>query len=186
MQTPLIRAASLLAMSLAFCLVPSLAQAARPAEPVIAWDRIVGITPVAGATGQTIAGISPVGFPWTVARGRAQVNLSNYRFQFFIQGLAIGAMPTLLSPIGTTGVVTSVRGTFVCTGGGPIIDTAAVELSSSGDAYLSGRLTDDLDFCDPGGLVFLVRVASVLPGAPNIIGSWLAYGASPGLGKMDP
>ncbi len=185
MHTSSIRAASLLAMSLVFCLVPSWSPAANPSDPVIVWDRVVGITPAAGFTGQFIEGISPVGFPWTVEHGRAQVNLSNHRYHIFIQGLAIGAMPTPLSPIGTTGVVTSVRGAFVCTGGGPVVETDSVELSSAGDAYLKGRLTDDLEACDPGNLVFLVRVASVLPGAPDITGSWLAYGASRRLGNLE-
>jgi hypothetical protein len=155
--------------------------AAEKGETIV-WERIVGITPVPGATGQIIEGIIPVGFPWSVKTGRALVNLNNRRFHISVKGLAIGAMPTPLSPIGTTGVVTSIRGGFVCTDIGIVIDTDSVELSTTGDAILKGSLSPELDYCDPENFVLLLRVAEVLPGAPNITGSWLAYGAARRLG----
>jgi hypothetical protein len=162
---------------LAFLLIPTWSLA-KQGSSTITWERIEGITPVPNFSGQLIEGILPVSFPWTLEHGRAQINLASGRFEIFLRGLAIGAMPTPLSPLGTTGVVTAVRGTLVCTGGGPLFDTDAIQLTETGDAFVRGRLADGIGACDPERTVFLLRVAAVLPGAPNITGYWLAYGAS--------
>jgi len=162
---------------LVFSLIPAGSFAKQGSSTVI-WERIEGITPVANFNGQIIEGILPVSFPWTLEHGRAQVNLANGKFEIFLRGLAIGAMPTLLSPLGTTGVVTAVRGTLVCTGGGPVFDTEAADLTETGDAFVRGKLAGGVETCAPERMVFLLRVAAVRPGAPNITGNWLAYGAS--------
>jgi len=164
-------------LALVFSLIPTGSFAGQGSSTVI-WERIEGITPVPNFNGQIIEGILPVSFPWTLEHGRAQVNLANGKFEIFLRGLAIGAMPTPLSPLGTTGVVTAVRGTLVCTGGGPVFETDAVELTETGDAFVRGKLADGVGACAPEHMVFLLRVAAILPGAPNIIGNWLAYGAS--------
>jgi len=144
-------------------------------EYVVAWTRIQGITPVADINATTINGVLPVGFPWSVTDGWAMINLNSGRFRFTVKGLSIGAMPTPLSPIGSTGVVTGLYGTFVCDDGG-MVDTDAVELSARGNAFLQGFLPFEFT-CDPDGLMLLLRVAEVVPGAPNIVGRWLAFGA---------
>lgn len=184
MFTLLVRALSMatLAAALAFC-PQQLSLAAEKGE-MIKWERVAGITPVPSLTGQIIEGIVPVSFPWTVSGGQALVNLNNRKFYIWIRGLSIGAMPTLLSPIGTTGIVTSIRGSFVCTDIGIVIDTDSVRLSPNGDVSINGKLHPDLDYCDPENIVLLLRVADVLPGAPNITGSWLAYGAARRLGNQ--
>jgi hypothetical protein len=164
-------------LALAFSLNPAWLFAKQGSSTII-WERIEGITPTPNFNGQVIEGISPVSFPWTLEHGRAQVNLANGKFEVFIRGLAIGAMPTQLSPLGTTGVVTAVRGTLVCTGGGPAFDTDAVYLTETGDAFVRGKVADGVGACAPERMVFLLRVAAVLPNAPNITGHWLAYGAS--------
>lgn len=164
-------------LALVFSLIP-VASIAKQGNSTVIWERIEGITPVPNFNGQIIEGILPVSFPWTLEHGRAQVNLANGKFEIFLRGLAIGAMPTPLSPLGTTGVVTAVRGTLVCTGGGPVFDTDAVELTETGDAFVRGKLAEGADACTPERMVFLLRVAAVRPGAPNITGNWLAYGAS--------
>jgi hypothetical protein len=164
-------------LALAFSLNPAWSFA-KQGNFTIIWERIEGITPVPSFNGQIIEGILPVSFPWTLEHGRAQVNLANGKFEIFLSGLAIGAMPTPLSPLGTTGVVTAVRGTLVCAGEGAIFDTDAVDLTETGDAFVRGRLADGVTACTPERMVFLLRVAAVLPGAPDITGHWLAYGAS--------
>lgn len=143
----------------------------------VVWERIEGITPVASVPAQIINGVYiPVSYPWSVTRGQAYIDMASGRFRFTVKGLSIGAMPTLLSPIGTTGVVAAVRGTFVCAGAGPGVDTEAVALSLQGDAHLQGALPYEFS-CNPEDLMFLLRVAEVVSGAPNIVDSWLAFGA---------
>jgi len=164
-------------LALAFFLNPAWSFA-KQGDVTIIWERIEGITPLPNFSGQIIEGFLPVTFPWTLEHGRVQVNLANGKFELFLRGLAIGAMPTPLSPMGTNGVVTSVRGTLVCTGGGPVFDTEAVELTETGDAFIRGKLADGVGSCAPERMVFLLRVAAVLPGAPSIVDRWLAYGAS--------
>lgn len=165
-------------LALAFLLNPAWSFAKQGGNPTIIWERIEGITPLPNFNGQVIEGILPVSFPWTLEHGRAQVNLASGKFEIFLRGLAIGAMPTPLSPLGTTGVVTAVKGTLVCYGGGPVIDTDAVSLTETGDAFLRGTLAEGVGACAPERMVFLLRVAAVLPNAPNITSYWLAYGAS--------
>ena len=165
-------------LALVSCLTPVWSLAKQEGNPTIIWERIEGVTPVPNFTGQIIEGIMPVSFPWTLEHGRAQVNLANGKFEILLRGLAIGAMPTPLSPLGTTGVVTAVKGTLVCTGGGPVIDTDPEYLTETGDAFVRGKFANALDSCDPERLVFLLRVAQVLSGVPNITDFWLAYGAS--------
>lgn len=156
---------------------PTTALAAGKDGLFVVWDRIEGITPSTNVAAQTISGITPVGFPWTVDFGSVHINLLNGQYRFSVRGLAIGAMPTLLSPIGTTGVVASVKGTFVCADGGAIVDTPSRELTPDGNAFVKGTL--DMEFlCAPEDVMFLVRVATVIDGAPDITDSWLAYGAA--------
>jgi hypothetical protein len=162
---------------LAFLLNPAWSFAKQESSTII-WERIEGIVPVPNFNGQIIEGILPVSFPWTLEHGRAQINLANGNFEIFIKGLAIGAMPNPISPLGTTGVVTAVQGTVVCTGGGPLFDMGAIHLTETGDAFVRGRLAAGFGACNPERMVFLLRVAEVVPGAPNISDHWLAYGAS--------
>jgi hypothetical protein len=164
--------------------LPGSARAADQSGRFVVWERVAGIAPVANINAQTVNGYYlPVSFPWTVTKGQAQVDLVSGRYRFSIKGLSIGAMPPSsvpgisLSPIGTTGVVRSVTGTFICANEGPGIDTGIAVLSLSGDASLQGFLPYEFD-CDPEAMIFLLRVAEVIPGAPTIEGLWLAHGAA--------
>jgi hypothetical protein len=145
-------------------------------ETIVNWDRIEGIHPNPTG-GQTLAGINPVTFPWSNERGRARLNTSNGRLHFEVQGLSIGASPTPLAVVGTTGVVTELMGTVLCSSTGEYVDSQAVELSADGDASFQGTLPY-IFACDDESWVFLLRVSGIVPGAPPITGRWLAHGAA--------
>jgi hypothetical protein len=68
----MIRAASLLAMSLFLYFLPTGSQAASQNDLVIAWERNEGITPVVGFAGQFLEGISPVGTGSWLAHGASR------------------------------------------------------------------------------------------------------------------
>lgn len=144
-------------------------------SPLVRWERIEGISP--NATGQVFNGISPVTFPWSTTRGGALLNLHNGKLNFHLEGLSMGASPTPFALIGTTGVVTEIKGTIMCHQSGEFVDSDAVELSDEGDAQFSGQLTS-VPYCEPGDLIFLIRIAAVRPDAPPISDRWLGHGAA--------
>ena len=144
-------------------------------SPMVHWERLEGIDP--NVTGQVLNGILPVTFPWSTTSGGALLNVTSGRLQFHVEGLSMGASPTPVARIGTTGAVTEVRGTVMCHQSGDFADSEPVELSEDGDAFFSGTLLQ-MPYCDAGDLVFLLRVAAVVPGAPPITGRWLAHGAA--------
>jgi len=176
--------------SLAAALVIGLFQTsiARADGQEVVWARIAGINPNP-IGGQDIGGIlnpvHPVGFPWSVTRGRAKLDLETNEVHFRVDGLSMGASPSPFGGIGTTGVVTKVKGTIVCnpTPPNPVspfppIDTDAVELSAHGNASFHGTLSIPVA-CAPQNLVFLLRVAETPPFVfPSIVDLWLAHGAA--------
>ena len=145
------------------------------ASPVVRWERIEGISP--NPAGQVLNGISPVAFPWSTTRGNALFNTNNGSLQFHVEGLSMGASPTPVARIGTTGAVAEVKGTIMCHQSGEFVDSDPVELSADGDAMFSGQLTS-IPSCEPDDLIFLLRIAAVVPGAPPIANLWLAHGAA--------
>ena len=166
---------AVLSSTIACALLMLTSLSAQAAEELVRWDRIDGIVPNPSG-GQVIAGLNPVTFPWTVSQGKVVFNATTGRMFFDLKGLAIGAGPTNLALIGTSGAVQSVKGTVICNTTGEMLDTEAVSLSSKGDASFYGRLPYALT-CDDGSWVFLLRIAGVVPGAPPISERWLAHGA---------
>jgi len=63
-------------LALAYSLNPA-GSLAKQGPPTIVRERIEGIMPLPNFNGQIIEGILPVSFPWTLERGRAQVNLGS-------------------------------------------------------------------------------------------------------------
>lgn len=143
--------------------------------PIVRWERIEGID--SNASGQFLKGIAPVTFPWSTTRGSAFLNLDSGKLQFQVEGLSMGASPTPVALIGTTGAVAEVKGTIMCNQSGEFVDSDAVELSDGGDAIFSGQLSN-VPNCDASDLIFLLRIAAVVPGAPPITNLWLAHGAA--------
>ncbi len=166
---------SRLVQFVAVALLGSLVGLAHAQSPMVRWERIQGIDP--SATGRVVQGINPVTAPWSTTRGSALLNTENGRIQFQVEGLSIGSSPTPLALIGTTGVVTMIKGTIIChEPGGDVVDTEPVELSPEGDALFTGELSE-IPSCAPDKLVFLLRIAEVREGAPPITNLWLAHGA---------
>jgi hypothetical protein len=86
----------------------------------------------------TIAGIAPGGLPWVLESGN--VNLSKGgRLKASVDGLLFGpGAPANL--VGTTGPLTKVFASLVCTNG-PVISTNAVAFSKEGDAHIDQRIS---------------------------------------------
>jgi hypothetical protein len=149
---------------------------------VVRWSKIVGVitapgidNPVGGtvdsnnnATNQIHSGTAP----WTTRGGSAHIDLSTGEGSFNVEGLALNGG----SASGTPGPILSVVGTLVCnpgastvmgTGGQTILDTAAVDLSSTGNAELSFKLANVPSKCSTP--LFLIRI-------PQFGLRWIATG----------
>jgi hypothetical protein len=159
----------------ALCLALSLAfstGAFAQSNPVVRWNRIVGVITAPGIDNPV--GVAPnqihSGGPWTTRGGNARVNLMNGEGSFEVEGLVLNGG----NSSGTPGGVSSVIGTLVCNAGTAsqaVADTPATDLSATGNAELSFRLTVPAGCAKP---LFLIRV----PGA----GKWIATGTVPTFG----
>ncbi len=131
------------------------------------------------------------GAPWSTLGGGARVNPDTGQVQFSVRGLVLAAgnfsslglaIPGL--QIGTTGGITSVKGTIVCnvngTGDGSgkstVVDTPPTTLNATGDAFFVGNVGPLPDVCtsdnDPNNVAFLIRING--GGFNNV---WIANGA---------
>jgi len=150
--------------------------------PVVRWNKIVGVitapgvdSPAGGTvdsnnnvTNQIHSGTQP----WTTKGGRARVDLSTGEGSFDVEGLVLNGG----TASGTPGPIVSVVGTLVCnagsntaTGAGAqaILDTPAVDLSSTGNAELSFKLANVPPKCSTP--LFLIRI-------PQFGLRWIATG----------
>jgi hypothetical protein len=120
---------------------------------VVRWPQITGVitapgvdNPVGGTTdanGNKTNQIHSGAGPWTTRGGSARVNLATGEGSFDVEGLVLNG---------------GNAGTLVCNPGTPsqaIVDTAAVDLSSQGNAELSFRLNVPAGCASP---LFLIRV----------------------------
>jgi hypothetical protein len=134
------------------------------ADDAVRWKTVIGII----QAGNTVAGVTGGGQPWSTLGGDARVNLEKGKLEFSVRGLVLAGG----NAIGTPGGVAQVKGTLVCDPAGPkptLHDTAAVPLGPEGDASFSGEigiLSADCFNSDPA---FLVRIVPA--------GRWIANGA---------
>jgi hypothetical protein len=142
-------------------------------DTVVRWHGIEGVITAPGVdnpVGQIHSGAGP----WTTRGGNARVNLATGEGSFDVDGLVLNGG----NASGTPGGVHSVVGTLVCNPGSttaPVetaIDTAAVDLSSTGDADLSFKINVPAICNNP---LFLIRVPS---------GRWIATGTKPASGSQ--
>ena len=103
--------------------------------------------------------------PWSVAEGRVEVDLDNQRIAFSVRGLVVASDPTFAN-LGTTTVVTMVKGTLVCNdteaGVPDLAYTDAVPLSARGNADFRGHVDMPASCAaEPNDIVFLIRIADV-------------------------
>lgn len=156
----------------------------------VVWGQVHGIAQPGILVGRPASGECEVGVdclagtlaPWVTTDGRADVDLLTGQLDFVVKGLVIAADPTF-SNIGTTSVVTMVKGTLVCNdtepGAPEFVDTDAVPLSPQGNARFHGRVELPSSCTDePGDIVFLIRIAEVNdPETEFLIDLWNAFGA---------
>ena len=165
-------------LPLAVLLAPVLAIAHESDDSVVQWRSIVGVI-TAPNVDNPVAGISAGTFPWSVREGHARVNLASGEASFEVRGLVlIGG-----SASGTTGPITTVTGTLVCSPATPrqtVIDTAEVPLSALGNAHFRGELNAIPGDC--ASPLFLVRIG---PSFRAAAGRWLATGAVRSIGDND-
>jgi hypothetical protein len=153
----------------------------------VKWERIVGIIEPGGIVGvdRCNGGDCVVGTPapWTARSGSAEVDLDNGRVEFKVRGLVVAGDPSFAN-LGTTSVITMVKGTLLCndtandtTDVAQLVDTDAVPLSAQGNAYFQGRV-DLPASCteEPDDIVFLIRIADA-GDFPFLVDRYLAFGA---------
>ncbi len=172
-------------------LAASTAQAQDDGGAKVKWIRIVGIIEPEGIVGRRPGGVPcDVGVdcvegslaPWIVTNGSAGVDLLSGEAHFALSGLVLAGDPSFTN-IGTPGVVTMVKGTFVCNdtapGAAELVDTEAVALSARGNTRFRGRVDLPLSCInEPEDIVFLIRIADVSdPNAGFLIDLWNAFGA---------
>jgi hypothetical protein len=154
---------------------------ATAAAQTVSWKQIVGIIPANTPVG-TGSGIVPGGFaPWTTTEGAARVNLRNGKIEFVVRGLVFAGGNT----IGTPAPITQVNGTLVCDANGSaggnsvLVQTPSVPLTSTGDAFFSGKVGSIPSVCltEPD-LAFLIRATATANGPiPPDKAPWIANGA---------
>jgi hypothetical protein len=141
---------------------------------MVHWRQIVGIIQGSAIVGSGSGQVLGAPGPWSARGGDAHVDLSDGRMRFSVRGLVLAAS----NGIGTTGPISQVKGTLVCdtdgsAGGGNsvIVESAAVPLSSTGNATFAGGVGDLPSACtDEPDIAFLVRGV----GGPEF---WLGNGA---------
>jgi hypothetical protein len=141
--------------------------AAADSNNTVRWKTIIGII----QAGNVVGGIGGGGQPWSTLGGDARVDLSSGRIDFEVRGLVLAGGNT----IGTRAAIAQVKGTLVCDPGAAdqaIVDTAAVDLSLTGDAEFDGNVGPIPAVCTPNNTAFLVRIAAAAPGD-----RWLANGS---------
>src|SRR5262249_2442231 len=157
----------------------------------LTWSRIVGIASAGSIVGRRASGedcnigvdcVAGTPAPWTTTDGHAEVDLDKGRVSFSVRGLVVSADPSFTN-LGTTAIVSMVKGTLVCNdtepGGPELVDTGAVPLDALGNADFHGHV----DFpasctAEPNDTVFLIRVADVSdPDRGFLIDLWNAFGA---------
>jgi len=149
------------------------------ANPVVRWREVVGIIQPGNVVGSGTGAVPGGLLPWITTAGVARVNLDTGEIQFVVKGLVLAGG----NPIGTRGDITAVKGTLVCdtngsAGGGnsTLVQTAAVPLSSDGDAHFTGSVGSLPGVCSTEpDLALLIRIAEVNGVAVN--GPWIALGA---------
>jgi hypothetical protein len=155
----------------------------------VTWKRIVGlVTPgeIVGAPGPGatcdvgVDCVEGTPAPWTAAGGNAGVDLVTGAVRFVVNGLVVAGDPSFAN-LGTTSIITQVKGTLVCNDSAPgvpeLVDTESVRLGAEGNASFSGPV-DLPPSCieEPDDIVFLIRIASVQGPVP-LVDRWIAFGA---------
>jgi hypothetical protein len=168
-----------------------LASPVRPQDGAdkVQWRRIVGLIEPGALVGRPASGgtcevgvdcVEGARAPWTVSNGSAEVDLDRGEVKFAVNGLVVASDPSFAN-LGTTTVVTRVKGTLVCNDTEPglpeLVDTDSVRLSPQGSASFQGRVDLPSSCVDePEDIVFLIRIARASGSVP-LVDLWNAFGA---------
>ncbi|HZR64621.1 MAG TPA: hypothetical protein VFA85_05690 [Terriglobales bacterium] len=157
--------------------------AATATAQTVSWKQIVGIIPAGNVVGSGTGAVTGGFLPWTTTEGAARVDLRDGRIQFVVRGLVFaGGAPGIT--IGTPAPVTAVNGTLVCDvdgsagdGNSVLVQTPSVRLTSTGDAFFSGRVGPLPSVCKTqADIAFLIRVTA-FGSTTTSSGPWIANGA---------
>ena len=139
----------------------------------VSWKQIVGIALAGNVVGSGSGAVTGGFLPWTATTGAARVELRDGKIEFVVRGLVFAG--------GAPGITI---GTLVCdvdgsAGGGNsvLVQTPSVRLSSTGDAFFSGRVGTLPAVCsNEADIAFLVRVTK-FGSTATTQGPWIANGA---------
>ena len=137
-------------------------------------------TLIGSSPGQSVGGVPSAGAPWAVSKAHVTLNAGGH-LNLAVHGL-------ILPSTGNAGPVSQVSASLVCggSGGTVVATTAAVPLSTSGDAHIHEKITLPTSCIAP---VFLVRAAVVngtTPAVPPFIAvSGFSSSGSKGEGSND-
>ena len=150
------------------------------------WATVMGVKQTGDQVGVGTGAVFG-GAPWETLGGSVDIDLSNGKVKFNVQGLilSVGSVPSFgLTgvPIGTPGPVTQVKGTLVCdvdgtaNGGDSVdIDTIDTALDAQGNAKFNGQFVSELpSLCTTDADdAFVIRIVQ-----PSMFaGVWIAFGA---------
>ena len=139
------------------CLLTALFAVGTVAGELVFFSPIVGSNP-----GVTVGGVASAGAPWVVRHGSAIIT-DGGRIRVDLRGL-------LLPSTGTTGPVTQVAASVVCSDA--VAGTSkSVNLSAQGNAEISDQLTLPSPCFGP---VVLIRIAGINNNPSPAPGAWIA------------
>jgi len=139
------------------CLLTALFAVGTVAGELVFFSPIVGSNP-----GVTVGGVGSAGAPWVVRHGSAVIT-DGGRIRMDVRGL-------LLTSTGTTGPVTQVAASVVCSD--VVAATSkSVNLSAQGNAEISDQLTLPSPCFGP---VVLIRIAGINNTPIPAPGAWIA------------
>jgi len=162
--------AGTLVLALHLALMAFTPAAVMVVDRTVHWLTIRGVIVPGSVVGTGTGAVAADGFPWATTGGLAFVNPGSGTIKFEVSGLALAAG----NSIGTTGGLSSVRGTLVCetdgslTGNSVLVDTPLVALNAQGKAMFHGNAGAFPPECSEPDLALLIRTAG---------GTWVAYGA---------
>lgn len=155
--------------------------AASAAAQTLSWKQIVGIIPANNVVGSGTGAVAGGFLPWTTTEGAARVDLRSGKIEFVVRGLVFAGGNT----VGTPAPVTAVNGTLVCDADGSaspdknsvLVQTPSVPLTSTGDAFFSGKIGSIPSVCQTEkDVAFLIRVTA-FGSSTTSQGPWIANGA---------
>jgi hypothetical protein len=150
------------------------------APPMPTDDGGVVSTLIGSSPGQSIGGVPSGGLPWAVSKAHVTLNGSGH-LNLAVHGL-------ILPSTGNTGPVTQVSASLVCGGSGGTVaaTTAAVALSTSGDAHIHEKITLPASCVAPVILVRAAVVNGTTPAVPPFIAASGFNSATTGKGADEP